>query len=574
MKMNNPALKLTDVQQIARALQAVDACGQATSGQCTVSAMKAKHKALGVKGMSVLLTTLPYLSFNNMWLVPVAHAFYYGVVKGFVAFLLRPMSEVHDGDENVIGQADRSTISGRARHVLLTSEFGRKYKDVVKYHKSYRMEDWQHFVETYSLYVFMDVLPDHCKKIWEHLRHISLHYCRRSPDPVTAAQRHEAAGRLFKVGEMLEEHGFPPKLLTSNLHLLVCRLPAQERVRGVVCTDLEYWVERVIRKMKDVIQGRVSADPEKTFANVSLLQQTLAAALRQNPELSRMERWLTSTVVDKGMDGPEYDAGDMETRSQLLGRGVGVARQWKGQWMEAVVVHVRGMDTAEGWCEEDVRGAFRTRQLVHAYKRGSIRDEEIVGTHSCHRGRYRQNCWLMVEWQVLAGTGRNRRVEIQKCVCLVLGYVRVQHPTSHQQLQDLPDRQSRLKADHDRQVLAHHLAHRQKMIRAGGDSDARRQLEAEYAVESRSMHERHVAELASLEKEVVQTAPLRLAMVRVYAPCPQVDGMYVAEAGRVMEDCYAVDLLTVTCKLVAFMPDGLCQGTMYFAPFYNVSKAF
>jgi hypothetical protein len=180
----------------------------------------------------------------------------------------------------------------------------------------------------------------------------------------------------------------------------------------------------------------------------------------------------------------------------------------------------------------------------------------------------------MVEWQVEAGTGRNRRVQIQKCVCLVLGYVRVQHPKVHQQLQDLPERQSSLKADQARQVLAHQLAYRQKVIRAGGDADACRQLEAEHAVESRSMHERHGAELADLEKEVARTAPLRLAMCRVYDPRPEVDGMYVAEAGRVMEECYAVDLLTVTCKLVAFMPDGLCRGTMYFAPFYNVSKAF
>lgn len=42
----------------------------------------------GTHGSSKLLTALPYLDANNVWVIPIAHALLYGVVKDFWNLLL------------------------------------------------------------------------------------------------------------------------------------------------------------------------------------------------------------------------------------------------------------------------------------------------------------------------------------------------------------------------------------------------------------------------------------------------------------------------------------------------------
>jgi hypothetical protein len=86
----------------------------------------------------------------------------------------------------------------------------------------------------------------------------------------------------------------------------------------------------------------------------------------------------------------------------------------------------------------------------------------------------------------------------------------------------------------------------------------------------------HDEELSALRQShsAAIVAPLRLALCRVYKAQPMECGLFVALQDEVMEECYAVDMLTMTCKLVACMPQGLCSGKMYFAPFHNISKAF
>ena len=59
-----------------------------------------------------------------------------------------------------------------------------------------------------------------------------------------------------------------PMLCTSNLHMLVCRLPWQERTWGHVSKDLEMWVERGVQTMKSGFrQGIHTECPELCHAN-------------------------------------------------------------------------------------------------------------------------------------------------------------------------------------------------------------------------------------------------------------------------------------------------------------------
>lgn len=227
MFMNDPRLKLKAREIKHRALS-------------SVGASVAQRQKLGFKGCSILARKLPYVSYKSLWLVPVAHALLYGVAKGFVRYLLRPFpADDKDGSHTatIISKAGRATIAGRAGHLMLSSEFGRQYRCLAKSHKSYRMEDWQHFLETYSLYIFKgDVLPGHCAKIWSNLQEVCRWYCRpKTADEFAPSARTRVAGLLFEVGLLLQSGGFPPNQMSANLHTLVCRLPMQEAERGQVC---------------------------------------------------------------------------------------------------------------------------------------------------------------------------------------------------------------------------------------------------------------------------------------------------------------------------------------------------
>ena len=93
---------------------------------------------------------------------------------------------------------------------------------------SYRMEDWLHFVETFSAYVFAaPVLHSSIlRELWGHLVAAVDHYFRpaagRSIDEV-AAERRTGHAHLVTYAKMMERLWFPDRMFTYNLHLAVCR---------------------------------------------------------------------------------------------------------------------------------------------------------------------------------------------------------------------------------------------------------------------------------------------------------------------------------------------------------------
>lgn len=63
------------------------------------------------------------------------------------------------------------------------------------------------------------------------------------------------------------------ELATSNLHTLVCRVPLQERDRGLLAFDVEMAFERHIGVMKEIADHSAKRDPEKFITNQLLLKQ-------------------------------------------------------------------------------------------------------------------------------------------------------------------------------------------------------------------------------------------------------------------------------------------------------------
>ena len=68
-------------------MEARAAAERVVSGEST-------QKQEGYSGVSYFHTQLPYLSYVNFWLMPVAHAVLKGIVENFVNLVLQPIPKV------------------------------------------------------------------------------------------------------------------------------------------------------------------------------------------------------------------------------------------------------------------------------------------------------------------------------------------------------------------------------------------------------------------------------------------------------------------------------------------------
>ena len=421
-----------------------------------------------------------------------------------------------DSNVNIISAANRKLLQQRGRHIFVNSDFGRKYKCVVKYAGSYRMEDW-HFVECFSNYLFVrDVLPPNCLAIWRTIQDICRHYCRPLlPSQCTAADRDRMAKKLIEVGKAFDSPGFPHCLMTYNLHQLVCRLPVQEEQRGQVAPCLDYWMERLVRRFKEVIQGHVSSNPEKTFTNVTLVDFALSKQLALFPALLHMHRFVRPSQLDRNhennQEGEAYDSADplQLHRSQMLNKGKRPSRPQHEELVRLVLLHLRDSKPA-GWprgaqaAEQLVREALAANKPRHAwlFEAADLCGREIIRTAAGFKRGRRQNCWVLVEWVVGGVTTRH--------ICLVNNLLKLEHPLG-----------------------------------------------------------------AAAGAEV-----LRLALCTVYLPMEKEGAAFVARHGQLSPDSdpssgmYPVDLAIIRSKVVGCLPEAYQKGRMYFMRYYNISKTY
>jgi hypothetical protein len=98
---------------------------------------------------------------------------------------------------------------------------------------SYRIDDWLHFVDCNSAYVFRKaVLGERLYALWQLLVTAVMHFCRPdTPDPdldieeqraVFDTERETAADALREFANQIQTMGFPLNMFTMNLHTCVC----------------------------------------------------------------------------------------------------------------------------------------------------------------------------------------------------------------------------------------------------------------------------------------------------------------------------------------------------------------
>jgi hypothetical protein len=195
------------------------------SPTCLTCTEQADPKFEGCHGLSSIVEFLPYVDYNNVWIVPVGHCLLFGVTSNFIAHAFRQgkrRKNPGDYDRDMVPHATRDLIEKRGKHLTVPSDFGRKYKSILRYQGSYTMEDWLHFVEAFSPYLFSPgTLPPVLQDMWDHLVTAILHYFHAGDSYTDAASR-KAASSLLAFAKLVEQH-FPKKYCTFNLHMAVCR---------------------------------------------------------------------------------------------------------------------------------------------------------------------------------------------------------------------------------------------------------------------------------------------------------------------------------------------------------------
>ena len=112
--VRNPAIQVSDQLQHGRA--AAVECGDISA------------RIGGCKGYSEIPRRLRYVSYNDLWRLPIAHAGLYGLVKGFLDVALAKYARESDRPWYVLPNAKRRIMVARGQAIVLTADFNRPYR--------------------------------------------------------------------------------------------------------------------------------------------------------------------------------------------------------------------------------------------------------------------------------------------------------------------------------------------------------------------------------------------------------------------------------------------------------------
>ena len=140
---------------------------------------------------------------------------------------------------------------------------------------------------------------------------------------------------------------------TPTLHRAVCHLHQQERARGAVSNDSEFWVERGIQSVKEELRYCLMQKPEGLYTNTLLLDNALARMPRDQDSHVQTFDQLCPGYRAKPLTGPIFDAGDADGM-QLLHKGrisSGVEllrlRQLAVGWLQRQPMAVEGLQSPQ-----------------------------------------------------------------------------------------------------------------------------------------------------------------------------------------------------------------------------------
>ena len=359
----------------------------------------------GCTGLSPIPAALSYVSYSNVFVLPIAHTVLYGVAADFWAAMLAKYGrEEAQRPWWVIPHASRALMRERGATVSMPADMGRAYRDVTEHHRDWLMHEWIVWVESVSLHVLEDdILHPQVQPLWDALRSGLLHHLRLEGDPANPRPYGEAASRraqrqLLQYAEGVEEHQLPDELLTYNLHILLCRLARQEAARGHAGKDIELWIERGVQRLKRNVKYRSTQHPEKIFV-LSMLTDDALAAMRaaaqisRGPQLQRFDE-LVPKYRATPLSGPGVDNGDAATGSLLLGKGKPVP-SWDMPATVRLVEAYISRETPDGWSDH-LQGALLS---MYEHSQADIRRGEIVQSEAHTAAISRVSYYVQIHFQ-------------------------------------------------------------------------------------------------------------------------------------------------------------------------------
>lgn len=203
---------------------------------------------------------LPYIDYANLFVLPLWHAMLYGLVKNFFETILEGSGV--NAEWYIVTKEARDRMKAKEGLVQAVSEYTNTFESILGTKRSYfTMDQWLHFVLTWSTFVFGSktdgILHADVYDAYVLLRDVVKHYCVVCDESeFTDARRNIARDKLRRLAVTLqkwvEQKNAPWKLMSFNLHILVCRLHKQEQARGHTAFDNELWIERSIHTLKEV----------------------------------------------------------------------------------------------------------------------------------------------------------------------------------------------------------------------------------------------------------------------------------------------------------------------------------
>jgi hypothetical protein len=321
-----------------------------------VDAQQALPNDVGSHGMSPFVRELDYVEYNNLFVVPIAHAGLLGVVKDFWYHVLKVSGKSASAEWFSISTEARRVMASREAALVATCDFGRKYTDIIAKKGNWVMEDWLHWAECWSVLVLSPYTVDGAERhvlhptaaaMWQHLRAGLLYFCRSNPIE-GVAQDVDAAVAELKLYAQLVQQRFGTHMCKFNLHLLVCRIAKQEAARGRAAHSTEYWLENLIQWAESTVRYRTTKYPELVLAHDIMLDDAIARCTAKH-ECVRGKLYEWEHVDGLGMTHRYPDDGGSDG-SQLLGRGTLLSHHDRQAWQvdDAVQAYVADFRPA-GW---------------------------------------------------------------------------------------------------------------------------------------------------------------------------------------------------------------------------------
>lgn len=380
-----------------------------------VDTQQALPNDVGCHGTSPFVKQLEYVDYNNLFVVPIAHAGLLGVVKDFWCHVLK-VGKQQQGEWFVISAEARKVLQSRAAGLIPTCDFGRSYTDIVSVKGNWTMEDWLHWTECWSVALLRPykvdgiskhILHPNVAKMWQHLRAGLLYFCRSLPVEGVAHDVHAAAAELKQYAKLVESH-FGLQMCKFNLHLLVCRIAKQEAARGRVAHSTEYWLENLIQWAKSTVRYRTTKYPELVLAGDILLDDAIARCVRDHDAVrAKLADWQHVDTPGMSYTNPDDGGGD---GSQLLGRGKVLCAA------ERVAL---GADAAvEGYiCECEPAGwsaDLLARSTVTLYTYAQAEGHELLHSTRYTRARSRVSHNVLCEyWEGEHGEGSGSDADVE-----------------------------------------------------------------------------------------------------------------------------------------------------------------